>query len=167
MREENLLRGILETFRNSEVAASRFLHYARLGVLVTEKTEIEAAERMLKATADDSPDEALDPEVRNDRLAARGWGETGLSTDTEGAYLLAQLRRQLRHSVCDLYAFGDLIDITETGAATPPLVRLEYTSDQEPSAWPERLSDATETANESNTETFPREEGGFLVVPKP
>jgi hypothetical protein len=168
MNEAHVLHSILETFRHSGVSAFKFLHYARIGVLLTEETEELVASRMSPPSEEDDTDTALAREKNNDRIAAEGWAESAISTSTEGAYLLAQLRRQLQKSVCDLYAFSALLDFSADGEPTPALARLVYPSDEVTSAWSERL-DQPYTCEEvrSHIETFPREQAGLLVVPKP
>ncbi len=167
MREDRVLRGILETLRHSEVPAKDILHYARIGVLLTEDQEDQIAARIAEASEED-----------HDSVAAEGWGESGHVSSTEGAYLLAQFRHQLRSSVCDLYAFSDEVDRDEAGRETPALAILDYSSDDAPRAWAERPDRPTSghDLKTSKSETFPRSratstdkglEGELLVVPKP
>lgn len=168
MKEERVRRGILDTFQHSEITARKFLHYARLGVLITEDIEDHLVAKMSAVGDHDTPEISLAKQNHNDHVAAVGWRRNALATDTEGAYILTQIRRQLRNSVCDLYAFGDLVDSADGQHQTPTLEKLKYSSDEDSSAWrsPAASADTRKLAG-SRIESFPREQRGFLVVPRP
>lgn len=163
MKEERILRAILETLSHSEVPAKTFLRYARIGVLLTEKLEGKIAEGI-----DDASSIQLQDEV-----AARGWSESKLATETEGEYLIGQFRSQLRGSVCDLYAFSDEIDIGDSGKSTPPLTSLSYPTDSDNLCQYSPNEPSNENASQKSlSESFPRSEGSEehgirLVVPRP